>query len=90
MAAGPLEDDSGSQAELTCIAINGATPYSYDWERVSGVGLITAGDLTATVTVFRGPAGGEGVFRCKVTDNQSNITYTNNVTVTFPPTGAPP
>jgi len=68
--------------------VGGSTPYTYLWEYVSG-DVATANTATSVSTTFtRTVAVGtgqtivkSGVYRLKITDNQTNVIYGPNCTV---------
>lgn len=71
---------------VTVSAAGGAAPYTYAWERVSGATTVVNLDALSA-TSFRtrssnqAPASTrEAVWRCKVTDAQSRVGYSPNVT----------
>lgn len=68
---------------ITAAASGGNAPYTYSWARVSGVGSISSGGSSATVSVSNTSGStGTGVFRCTVTDASSN-SVSGDCTVTF-------
>lgn len=75
---------------ITCSAINGVLPLSFDWERVSGESFYIVNDKAATTTfsTFFSSAGTRtGIYRCKVTDSTPGtprVTYPlSNVEITL-------
>lgn len=63
----------------------GTSPYTYAWEFVSGSAAISITSPTGSSTTFSALVA-HGVpetafFRCKVTDNVGNITYSNDIYV---------
>lgn len=73
--------------QVTCTASGGSTPYSYAWEQVSGDTSINITSASNASTTFNATSTTEtvkqGLFRCKVTDNNNDVVYSNNVTVTL-------
>ena len=70
-----------------CTPVGGVTPYSYEWEYVSGdTGLtltnqyasVTSWTFTNSFTYFVSKS---AVYRCKVTDSASTVAYGDNVSI---------
>ena len=79
---GPIEKDP----PVSVSTANGAGPYTYSWERMSGDASTTVSPSGATATWSR-TLNTMGQFtsqwRCKVTDSQGRVSYTPPVSVTF-------
>jgi hypothetical protein len=73
----------------TATPTGGTSPYTYAWQYVSGdTATVTSASSAATTfsrSVFMSPGDPtvelSGVYRCQVTDNNSTVVFTNNVTV---------
>jgi len=70
-----------------CTPTGGVTPYSYEWEYVSGDTGLTLTNQYASVTSwsftnsFSSFASKSAVYRCKVTDNAATVAYGDNVSI---------
>lgn len=67
----------------TVTVIGGNSPYSYQWERVSG-DVFNINSINNATTTFNRIGTDQffmGTYRCRVTDSNSNVALTNNITV---------
>lgn len=71
---------------ITCPQPSGGIgPYSYAWEKVSGqtLGLTAASSASTQLALTTIGADLTGVYRCKVTDSQGRVVYSNSVSCRF-------
>lgn len=64
----------------TCTPSGGVAPYSFLWQHVSGT-PITIQNSTSNVTSFSSAVTATSVYRCRVTDDDSTIVFSNNVDI---------
>lgn len=73
-------------ATITVTPTGGASPYTYAWEYISGNVSIAPNTPTSASTTFTLVGAFDGisytaVYRCKVTDANGAVAYTNNVDI---------
>lgn len=82
-----LPGTPANAAPVTAVPTAGTPGYSFLWQRVSGSTLISALSPTSASTKWTLNGNGHvsalysAVWRCRVTDSASNVTYTSNVGV---------
>ena len=65
----------------TCTPTGGVAPYTFAWEKVSGTTLGLTGSTSATTRFNTNAPFAIATYRCKVTDDDNTIAFSNNVTV---------